>query len=70
MADNSKLIIGYTIKSDKKIDDLQVSGLSRFLKINGKMLGSISGSGTVTINEVDFSPIDTTILVMLSLEMI
>jgi len=45
LADDSKLIIGYTIKSDKKIEDLQVAGLSRFLKINGKMYGS-NGSST------------------------
>jgi hypothetical protein len=45
LADDSKLIIGYTIKSTKKIEDLQVVGLSRFLKINGKSFGS-NGSGT------------------------
>lgn len=57
LADNSKLIIGYTIKSDKKIKDLEVSGLSRFLKINGKILES---SGSATGNYVnDYTYIGT-----------
>ncbi|MDQ7096657.1 DUF4179 domain-containing protein [Desulfosporosinus sp. PR] len=43
LADNSKLIIGYTIKSAKKINDLEVLGISRFLKINGKV---VSGEGS------------------------
>lgn len=50
LADNSKLIIGYTIKSDKKINDLEVCSLGRFLKINGKTLDS---NGTGTGNYVD-----------------
>lgn len=45
LADDSKLILGYTIKSNKKIEGLEVVGLSRFLKINGKTFGS-TGSGT------------------------
>ncbi|WP_088188900.1 DUF4179 domain-containing protein [Desulfosporosinus sp. FKA] len=43
LADNSKLIIGYTIKSAKKINDLEVVGISKFLKINGK---AVSGGGS------------------------
>ncbi|GAA0731077.1 DUF4179 domain-containing protein [Clostridium malenominatum] len=46
LADESKLIISYTIKSNKKIKDLQVFGLQRFLKINGKdFYGSGGGRG-------------------------
>lgn len=40
IADDSKLIIGYTLKSYKKIKDLEVFGLGRFLKINGKTFSS------------------------------
>lgn len=40
LADDSKLILGYTIKSTKKIKNLQVVGLSKFLKINGKSFAS------------------------------
>nr|WP_243175937.1 DUF4179 domain-containing protein [Clostridium sporogenes] len=40
IADDSKLIIGYTLKSDKKIKDLEVFGLGGFLKINGKTFSS------------------------------
>lgn len=50
LADNSKLIIGYTIKSNKKIEGLEVAGLSRFLKINGKTFGS---TGSSTGNYID-----------------
>ncbi|PJI09793.1 MULTISPECIES: DUF4179 domain-containing protein [Clostridium] len=46
LADDSKVILGYTIKSKKKINDLEVSGFSRFLKINGKMLSGSNGSST------------------------
>ncbi|KAJ53705.1 hypothetical protein BD780_002953 [Clostridium tetanomorphum] len=42
LADESKLVISYTIKSDKKIKDLEVYPLQGFLKINGK---NFSGSG-------------------------
>ena len=50
LADNSKLIIGYTIKSDKKIENLQSYSLSRFLKINGK---SFASGGSAIGNYVD-----------------
>lgn len=50
LADDSKLILGYTIRSDKKINDLEVAGLSRFLSINGKTSGS---NGSATGNYVD-----------------
>ncbi|APF25562.1 hypothetical protein NPD7_3082 [Clostridium sporogenes] len=40
IADDSKLIIGYTLKGDKKIKDLEVFGLGGFLKINGKTFSS------------------------------
>ncbi|AUM93964.1 TPA: DUF4179 domain-containing protein [Clostridium botulinum] len=40
IADDSKLVISYTLKSDKKIKDLEVFGLGRFLKINGKTFSS------------------------------
>jgi hypothetical protein len=44
IADDSKIILGYTIKSNKKIEDLEVVGLSKFLQINGKHLGSGGGA--------------------------
>lgn len=44
IADDSKIILGYTIKSNKKIEDLEVVGLSKFLMINGKHLGSGGGA--------------------------
>lgn len=50
LADDSKLIIGYTIKSDQKIEDLQVVGLTRFIKINGK---PVAGSGSGLGNYID-----------------
>lgn len=40
LADDSKIILSYTIKSSKKINDLEVFGLNHFLKINGKSFGS------------------------------
>jgi len=43
IADDSKLVISYTLKSDKKIKDLEVFGLGRFLKINGKTFSSRGG---------------------------
>lgn len=50
LADDSKLILGYTIKSNKKIENLQIVGLSRFLQINGKSFGS---GGSAVGNYVD-----------------
>lgn len=50
LADDSKLILGYTIKSNKKIEDLQVVGLSRFLQINGNSFGS---GGSAVGNYID-----------------
>lgn len=44
LADDSKLVIGYTIKSDKEIKDLEMFSLSQFLRINGKHLDSNYGS--------------------------
>ncbi len=46
MADGSKLIIGYTVKSNKKIEGLESSSLSRFLKINGKYIDGSTGSAS------------------------
>lgn len=43
IADDSKMILSYTIKSDKKIKDLHGVGLGRFLEINNKYFSS-SGS--------------------------
>ena len=45
IADDSKLMIGYTIKSDNKIENLEIFGLSKFLQINGERSAS-SGSST------------------------
>lgn len=45
LADDSKIIIGYTVKSNKKIDGLETSSLSRFLKINEKNINGSTGSG-------------------------
>lgn len=50
IADDSKLLIGYTIKSDKKVKDLEVFGLGRFLKINGSQNSS---SGTSSGSYID-----------------
>lgn len=46
LADDSKLILGYTIKSDKKIKDLEVVSLGTSLKINGKMPSGSHGTST------------------------
>lgn len=54
LADDSKLIIGYTIKSDRKIEDLQVVGLSRFLRINGKMNGSNGSSTGIYVDDYTY----------------
>lgn len=43
LADESKLLISYTIKSDEKIKNLELFGLSGFLKINSK---NFYGSGS------------------------
>lgn len=45
LADESKLIISYTIKSPNKINDLEVFGINHFLKLNGKNFSS-GGSST------------------------
>lgn len=50
LADDSKLIIGYTIKIDKKIEWLQTVGLPRFLKINGQ---SAAATGSSRGNYID-----------------
>ncbi|RXI45820.1 DUF4179 domain-containing protein [Clostridium tetani] len=50
LADDYKLIIGYTIKSDEKIKDLEVFNLNSFLKINGK---GFCGSGSATGKYID-----------------
>lgn len=44
LAEDSKIVLSYTIKSPKKIDDLEVFGLNHFLKISGKNFSS-GGSG-------------------------
>ena len=44
IADDSKLVIGYTIKSDKKIENLETFALGMFLKIDGKTSGSNGSS--------------------------
>ncbi|OAA86330.1 DUF4179 domain-containing protein [Clostridium ljungdahlii] len=44
IADDSKLVIGYTIKSNKHIENLETFGLSMFLKIDGKRSGSNGSS--------------------------
>lgn len=45
LADDSKLIIGYTIKSSSKIKNLEVVGLPRFLRVNGSTVGGGRGTG-------------------------
>lgn len=50
LADDSKLILGYTIKSDKKMEDLEISGLQHFLRINGR---PVAGGGTGMGNYLD-----------------
>lgn len=54
IADDSKLIIGYTLKSDKKIKDLEVFGLGRFLKINGKTFSSGGSSSGDYIDDYTY----------------
>lgn len=44
LADDSKIIIGYTVKSNKKIEDLETASLSRFLKVNNKNIDGSTGS--------------------------
>lgn len=45
IVDDSKLVIGYTIKSDNKIQNLEIFCLSKFLQINGERAAS-GGSST------------------------
>lgn len=53
IADDSKLIIGYTVKSDKKISnkDSNIMGLDILLKVNGKT--SLSSYGSSMGNFID-----------------
>lgn len=44
IADDSKIILSYTIKSDKKVKDLESFGLGRFLEINDQYFASTGGS--------------------------
>lgn len=44
LADDSKLVIGYTVKSDKELKEFHGIGLSRFLKVNGKQNGGHGSS--------------------------
>jgi hypothetical protein len=44
LADDSKIIIGYTVKSNKKIEGLETASLSRFLKVNNKNIDGSTGS--------------------------
>ncbi|NEZ47472.1 DUF4179 domain-containing protein [Clostridium niameyense] len=44
LADDSRMIIGYTIKSKKELKDLQVFGLSKYLLLNGKSPNGTHGS--------------------------
>ncbi len=46
LADDSKLVIGYTIKSDKKISEEEAMFVLTSIKINGKMPGGSNGSST------------------------
>jgi len=45
LADDSKLILGYIISSQSRIDNLEVVGLSRFLKVNDSTVGGGVGAG-------------------------
>jgi len=58
LADDSKLILGYTIKSNSKID-LQGVGLMRFLKVNGSNVGEGGGSTGEYLDDKTFVGIDT-----------
>ncbi|MCC5425313.1 DUF4179 domain-containing protein [Clostridium botulinum] len=44
IADDSKLVISYTLKTNKKIKDLEVFGLGGFLKIDSKTFSSMGTS--------------------------
>ncbi|AKA71483.1 DUF4179 domain-containing protein [Clostridium scatologenes] len=46
LADDSKVVIGYTIKSDKKISDEEAMFVLSSVKINGKMPNGSHGSST------------------------
>ncbi|WPC41692.1 DUF4179 domain-containing protein [Clostridium sp. JS66] len=46
LADDSKVVIGYTIKSDKKISDEEAMFVLSSVKINGKMSSGSHGSST------------------------
>lgn len=50
LADDSRIILSYTIKSDKKLNDLEVFCPSLFLKVNGNHL---SGGGSATGKYID-----------------
>lgn len=50
IADDSKLVISYTLKTNKKIKDLEVFSINQFLKINGK---TFSSSGTSMGQDID-----------------
>lgn len=45
LADDGKLILGYTIKSNSKIENLHVVGLMRFVRINGSTVGGGGSAG-------------------------
>jgi hypothetical protein len=57
LADDAKLILGYTIKSNSKIQGLQVVGLMRFLKVNGSTVGGGSSAGEY-LDDTTFVGID------------
>lgn len=50
LADESKIIISYTIKSPNKINDLEVFGINHFIKLNGK---NFSNGGSATGKYID-----------------
>ena len=54
VADDSKLLIGYTIKSDKKLNNFFILGLGKFLTINGKVDGSSGGASGKNIDDYTY----------------
>lgn len=45
LADDSKLILGYTIKSNSRIKGLEVVGLTRLVEVNGSTAGGRNATG-------------------------
>ncbi len=54
LADEAKLIISYTIKSDEKLEDLMFIDITDNIKINGKRSGTARGSSGESIDDYTY----------------